>query len=322
MFTQIPVTAGGRTWEVWEPIANQERASAPTVILLHEMPCLSLGALDLALRLSNRGYKVYVPLLFGSADDNPDSPLMVGRILTFSVTHPEWKIYQAEPRPVVRDLVALCAKLVPEPRRFGVVGLCLSGNLPLQLLGQEQDLPGLVAPVLAQPSLPFGCQLKASTGLGEEEEKRAVQRIRRRGIQVLGFRFELDPISPVERFTTLRQKLNGSESAKNGPHFIDRTLPACDYVEREHLTRRAHATLTDGYRHWEAGDPAEPIGHLTYRRLVAFLEAKLGPGGVRKYREPQHYPEKHAPVLLPEEKYSLTGVCCPRPQGVKKKCPQ
>ena len=85
-------------------------------------------------------------------------------------------------------------------------------------------------------------------------------------LTVLGFRFQLDPISPPERFAHLRNLL--------GTAFVDATLPASDYVYVDHCPDTAHAVLTDGFRPWSKGEH-ETRGHFAYRQLVWFLKTRL-----------------------------------------------
>jgi len=89
------------------------------------------------------------------------------------------------------------------------------------------------------------------------------QAVNEHHLRVLGFRFELDPISPPERFANIRQRLKSA--------FIDATLPAADYIYRDGCPSNAHAVLTDGY---SEGKP-ETRGHLAYRQLVWFLKTHL-----------------------------------------------
>jgi hypothetical protein len=85
------------------------------------------------------------------------------------------------------------------------------------------------------------------------------EQVNKQRVEVLGFRFELDQISPPERFANIKFWL--------GPAFIDATLPASDYINRDHCPANAHAVLTDGYRDWVKGE-RETRGHFAYRQLV------------------------------------------------------
>jgi dienelactone hydrolase len=244
---------------------------APPVLLLHEMPALSADALELAQRIAGRGYRVYVPLLFGDIHDDPENGLLPARRWLGYATDPKWKAAFSgnAHMGIADDLLTLCrSNILPlhKRQRLGVVGLCISGALPLALAAR---LPEVAAPVLSQPAIPLiacGADGKRSLGLSPEELSRIKGRAAT-GWQVLGFRFEGDRVSPPERFQRLREEL--------GPHaFIDATLRASRYEKVDCLPYRAHAVLTSCYQRW-APPAAEPATHLAFRQLVWFLDSKL-----------------------------------------------
>src|SRR5437660_4426982 len=77
-----------------------EQNSPPPVLLLHEMPGLSPDTLQFADCIAQHGYTVYVPLLFGTLDENTDSSrLFLRRSLSFKFSDPLWKdVYHVSTR--------------------------------------------------------------------------------------------------------------------------------------------------------------------------------------------------------------------------------
>src|SRR2546423_898510 len=71
-FDRQKMGAPGREFLVFTPKHAPRPKGAP-VIVLHEMPALSPDLLELALRVSRKGYSVYVPLLWGGEKENAAS---------------------------------------------------------------------------------------------------------------------------------------------------------------------------------------------------------------------------------------------------------
>lgn len=306
-FDRHVVTAGGREWIVYTPAGQLSNPEAPPVLLLHELPALSPDSLDLARRIACNGFRVYVPLLFGAEGENPKNPFLVLRGATFGAS-PRWRALSADvDRPVVGEIAALCREYIRplHPRqRLGVVGLCLTGGFPLALLGQDPPVPGFAAPVLSQPSVPFGftAAQKASLGISSPELKRVQSRLRsEKTLEILGFRFEEDGVSPGERFETLKREL--------GDQFVNATLYTKDYHYRDGLPKRAHAVLTDGYRPWRPGQ-VEPTGHYAHRELIAFLTAKLKGSEPRRFERPPFDRSTTSPISSDCDDYGARP--CPR----------
>jgi len=243
------------------------------VVLCEELLTISPAILELAQRLASDGFAVYVPILFGNMREDPNSVwLGVYRPLSFYFGYPAWKANDAAAaeRPIVQEVAALCRQIAARHpgKKMGAIGLCITGSFPLELLA-EVPMPPIAAPVLSQPSIPIvssNFARRQSLGMAEEKLRTVQHIIAKRHLTVLGFRFQLDPISPPERFAHLRHLL--------GPSFIDATLPASDYIYLDHCPPSAHAVLTDGFRPW-FNDEHETRGHYAYRQLVWFLKTRL-----------------------------------------------
>jgi len=121
--------------------------SGKRVILLHELPGLRDADVQLAMDLG-RHFEVYVPLLFGVAgqDDAAAGTRQACHGILFHCSvdaHDEHPI-MAPLRTLVRD--------VCRDGPCGIVGMCLTGTVPLGLLDAS---PHVGSVVLAQPTLPI-----------------------------------------------------------------------------------------------------------------------------------------------------------------------
>src|SRR2546428_8740178 len=86
----------------------------------------------------------------------------------------------------------------------GAVGMCFTGGFALGMMVDET----MLAPVLSQPSLPFGIGKgrKAAIDVSHADLAHVKQRVAN-GACVLGLRFSADGLSPPERFDMLRREL-------------------------------------------------------------------------------------------------------------------
>lgn len=126
-FDPEPFTGpSGKVYPVFTPHGRLAHRAGPPVLLLHEMPALNAETLELAERIASRGYRVYVPLLFGELRDNPQDKLFALRHTLQKSDDPLWLAAQADVhRPILEDLSELARKIVRENpgRRLGVVAI-------------------------------------------------------------------------------------------------------------------------------------------------------------------------------------------------------
>jgi dienelactone hydrolase len=188
-FERFDFPAEGLTKPVYK------RGTGPAVVLIHELPGMSVECVDLAARLADEGFTIYMPLLFGEPLQNYGTkPLFWGCV---------WKEFdflgrRAE-RPVTGFLRALARRAAAETKgKVGAIGMCFTGCFALTMLLDEE----VVAPVLSQPSPPS--MSKAALGLRGGELANAKRRVKDEKIPVLAFRFEGDSLCKSERFETLR----------------------------------------------------------------------------------------------------------------------
>jgi dienelactone hydrolase len=145
----------------------------------------------------------------------------------------------------------------------GAIGMCFTGNFALTMMLE----PALLAPVLAQPSLPL--DRPAALEISERDLTVIRQRLDRDDLTVMAYRFDGDRICRAERFAAYARAL--------GERFVARVLPdsaANDdvapffaaHVKTPHSVVTAH--LID-----EAGQPTIAARD----EIIAFFKRRLLP---------------------------------------------
>ena len=233
-------TAHGRIRAVFR------RGTGPGVIVIHEIPGITPRVAAFANDVVGAGFTVVMPSLVGTPGRALSGPYGASSMLKVCVarefTH--WALHQTS--PIVAWLRALAADLHASAGGPGVgaVGMCFSGGFAL---GMMVD-PVMVAPVLAQPSLPFALgkpARHADLNLSPADAERVAARAAR-GCEVLGLRFDQDKLVGT-RFDSLRALL--------GDAFIAVELPS--------TSKRDHSVLT------------EQRDEASVQRVIDFLSAKL-----------------------------------------------
>lgn len=220
--------------------------TGPGVLLMHELPGMTPQCLGLARRLTEEGYKVYLPLFFGRVGRRGN---WVGNLWC---VRREFSLWAAnETSPIVDWLRALTERIWQEcgGRGVGAIGMCLTGNFAIALLAQ----PWVQAPVSCQPSLPFRV-LGDPAGLALSPTDLAAvkaEAYRRASPAIVATRFAGDWLCPAKRFHTLKKELG-------------------DKVEEITLPGNKHATLTEHF--------VDEQGHPTRQaldRILGFLRQRL-----------------------------------------------
>ncbi len=225
-----------------------KQGSGPGVVVMHEIPGITPPVAEFARRVAAAGFTVYMPHMFGTPEKPLSIPYAVGQIARACVSREFAVFAKNESSPITDWLRALCRKAHGECGGPGVgaIGMCLTGNFALALMVDE----AVMAPVLSQPSLPFGISaahraaIHVSDGELEIIKKRAAA-----GCGVLGLRFSADPMCTGERFDTLRRELGDGfeaieiDSGRGNPSGLTRaahSVVTTDLVDEEgHPTRQA-----------------------------------------------------------------------------------
>ena len=150
------------------------KGDGPPVIVIHEMPGITLAVARFGRRVADRGFTVFMPSLFGTDGKRANGLAYLTSFAQVCISRQFALFAENRSGPVVDWLRALvrahagrvgnsgrCLRLRALARQVhneiggrgvGVVGMCLTGNFALTMAID----PEVMAPVLAQPSLPLG----------------------------------------------------------------------------------------------------------------------------------------------------------------------
>ncbi len=237
------------------------KGDGPCVVVITEMPGISPKVLGFADRVVALGLSVVLPDLFGTAGKDPEANGKLGGALyslgsiSRACISREFNIFAAgKSSPVVTWLRALAQH---EHERcggpgVGVVGMCFTGGFALAMAADERVL----APVLSQPSLPFGGKKqKASIDCNTADLDVVANRCAAEGLRVLGLRFHGDTFVPSQRFDFLRERL--------GDGFVAVELDQAD-GHPDSIMPHHHSVLT--------GDLVDAPGEPTRNALDQVLD--------------------------------------------------
>ncbi len=238
--------------------------SGPAVIVIHEVPGLYPAVVAFGRRLIAAGFTVYLPSLLGTPGRQMGVAYSLGSLARACVAR-EFTVWATREtssittwlRALARDAHAACGG-----PGVGAIGMCLTGGFALAMMVDDV----VVAPVLSQPSIPFGVTRAQRRDLGIDDATLARVKARAAaGTCVLGLRFTGDPLVPAERFARLREELGDRflaveiDSRRGNPHGI---------------RRMAHSVVTY--------DLVDEPGHPTRAALelvIAFFRERLAPDG-------------------------------------------
>jgi dienelactone hydrolase len=236
------------------------------IILMHELPGLTQFCLDLADRLAQQGFRVYLPLLVGQVGQRS----MVGNPLRLCMRREFWRLALAvdghDDAPTTTALRALCRDIAgrhPAHAGVGVIGMCLTGGFALAMLVDPRDK--VLAAVASQPSMPLGLGKvrRQALGLGTLAQAALRQRLEAPcGAGLMALRFANDRLCPPRRFDSLRSLLKGVAEDR----FICVELPS----GTAGVPATAHSVLTEAYAPW----PGHPTREA-FDAVVAFLASRL-----------------------------------------------
>jgi dienelactone hydrolase len=245
----------GETYPVYR------RGTGPGVVIIHEIPGITPEVAQFAEIVSDSGFTVVMPHLFGTPG-KPNSPGYIAGQLFRACIRKEFHVLASRhSSPITDYLRALCRNTHKELGGSGVgaIGMCLTGNFALSLMVD----PSVMAPVLSQPSLPFAltADKRAALHISDADLACVKKRVQDENQKVLALRFSHDKTCPPERFQRLKQELgDGVETVE-----ID-SSPG----NAHGISSRAHSVLTT--------DLVNEEGHPTLnavRRVLAFLHENL-----------------------------------------------
>ncbi len=192
-----------------------QRGAGPGVIVVHEIPGITPSVVRFANDVVGAGFTVVMPLLVGEAGREPSGTYMGVSLSKVCISREFTTMAMRQTSPVIAWLRAVAKHLHRQVGGVGVgaVGMCFSGGFALGMM--VDDI--IVAPVVAQPSLPFsfGKSRGADLGLSPDDEL-AISRRATAGCQVLGLQFSQDKLVGT-RFDTLRTLLGDAFIAVEFP---------------------------------------------------------------------------------------------------------
>lgn len=255
-FTEAPFEHDGIERRVYRA------GEGPAVIVMPEIPGITPAVAGFAEIVADAGFTAFVPSLFGTPGRPPSLPYGAAQIVRSCISREFSVLSRHQASPITDWLRALARHVHAElgGRGVGAIGMCLTGNFALAMVLE----PCLMAPVLSQPSLPFPVTRahRAALHLSPQGLDALKQRTQE-GLCVLGLRFTEDPLSPPERFETLRREL--------GDAFEEIEIPS-GTVPDAAGPLGPHSVLTE--------DLIDEEGHPTRaarERVLAFLRQQLLP---------------------------------------------
>src|SRR5262245_28010143 len=168
-FSSFSFESGGAARDVYV------RGTGPGVVVMHEIPGITPAVARYATRVADAGFRVYVPHMFGTPGKPFTLPYVLSQMTRACVSREFAVFAQREASPITEWLRALCRRAHAECGGPGVgaLGMCLTGNFALALMVD----PSVMAPVLSQPSLPFGISASHRASLHLSDADLAVVKI-------------------------------------------------------------------------------------------------------------------------------------------------
>lgn len=256
-WTGCTATFGGRVPPVFTA------GGGPPVVILHEINGASPALFAFAHRIAISGFSAFVPVLFGTPNAHPSQLDKIVQTVRVCLGKEFSCLNAHRSSPIVdwvRQLGACiyqeaCAQN-PNVCGIGVVGLCLTGNFALAMAADEH----LLAPVVSEPALPFPVpwspENRSALGLCETEETALRGRLQR-GMEIAAFRFEDDPIVPLQRMNRLQEVAAECGSRVVGNANVPPTCPD------------AHSVFTSHF------NPKDQDSRDAFEALIDFLKSKL-----------------------------------------------
>jgi dienelactone hydrolase len=187
--------------------------TGPGVIVMTEMPGISPHVARFSRWVRDAGFTVYMPSLFGRDGAWPLAEEGVA-VMKRACVSAEFRAFTGNQTSPVTQWLRQLARHAHEQcggPGVGAIGMCFTGNFALTMMLE----PSVLAPVLAQPSLPL--DNPAGLEIAPEDLSLVLQRLERDDLSVLAYRFHGDRFCKAERFAAYAQVL--------GDRFVGRVLP-------------------------------------------------------------------------------------------------
>ena len=211
------------------------RGSGAPVVIIQELPGIGPETLRLADEFVARDFEVVLPHLFGPLEKIS----MGGNLARVFCMRREFNLFEKKrSSPIVDWLKALCreVKAQGQHRGVGVIGMCLTGNFAISLMGDDSVL----AAVSSQPSMPL--MKPTELHLSPDDIHNIRERIDSTA-PIHAYRFAGDPLCNVQKFQAIDTAFNDDGARR----IVTHTLPGkghsvltIDFVDEQgHPTREA-----------------------------------------------------------------------------------
>lgn len=221
--------------------------AGPAVIVIHEIPCIYNRVFDFARRLNRLGLTTYLPSLVGKPGGKYSNMNIARGMARLCVAREFNCLAFRREAPIAGFLRALArhAHEVCGGPGVGAIGMCFSGGFALAMMAD----PSVIAPVLSQPSMPFGIRpgLRSDIDQNEADINAVKENLEQHDSCLLGLRFSGDAFVPDQRFAYLKQVYGDRfeavtiDSSRGNSHGISAT--AHSVLTYDFVDQPGHPTL-------------------------------------------------------------------------------
>ncbi len=211
------------------------RGSGAPIVIIQELPGIGPETLRLADQFVDRGFEVVLPHLFGPLEKISTG----GNLLRVFCMRREFSLFEARrSSPIVDWLKALCrdVKESGQHKGVGVIGMCLTGNFAISLMGDDSVL----AAVSSQPSMPL---MKATELHMSADEIASVRQRIEATAPIHAYRFAGDPMCTAAKYQAIDAAFNNDGVTRVVTHTLPgkgHSVLTLDFVdENRHPTREA-----------------------------------------------------------------------------------
>lgn len=211
------------------------------IVIVQELPGIGKETLRLADKFVAEGFQVILPHLFGPLEQIS----VAGNLFRVFCMRKEFHLFESnKSSPIVDWLKALCRKVKQENgvKGVGVIGMCLTGNFAISLMGDA----AVLAAVSSQPSMPI---LKQKALHISAEEIAEIKENIDKTAPMLAYRFEKDTMCTADKFQCIQQVFNEGDKER---------------VKMRTLSGKGHAVLTLDF--------VDKEGHPTHDALQEVIQ--------------------------------------------------
>ncbi|MEZ5573957.1 MAG: dienelactone hydrolase family protein [Halioglobus sp.] len=215
--------------------------SGAPVVIIQELPGIGPETMRLSDAFIERGFAVVLPHLFGPLEKTSTG----GNLLRVFCMRREFSLFaNNHTSPIVDWLKALCREVKSQGHHkgVGVIGMCLTGNFAISLMGDDSVL----AAVSSQPSMPL---MKATQLHMSPADIAGVRQRIEATAPMHAYRFEGDPVCTAAKFRAIDDAFNNDGVTRVQTHTLPgkgHSVLTLDFVDRQgHPTKAALNDMLD-----------------------------------------------------------------------------